>query len=530
MKNENNINRDYFINLMLQGAEHISTTPEAAKEYLTEHGLDPDAISKAGAAEILVLQNKYRPTAAKSATHLSHTRWSHPSVLRLINESGNPDPMDEIRSRVRDTVVKAFEKGWQGPPYSPIELASFMGFQVTPNDAVVDALIAPNKDSFEIQYNPFQRQNRIHFSIAHEIAHTFFPDCAEATRNREQHPVENRQLERLCNAGAAEIQLPYAIFSHDANKAEPSMKGLIGLAGKYQASLESVFIRYTEVIDMPCVILIGIFQTNREILIEYYKSSRSFPNDLPSIIDIPLESKVFECTSWGWTSEEPAEWSIFKGKGYHAYAAGISAYRRDDKPRVGIMIVPTQYAPQSNESGKIVLEFGDATKPRPKGKTLIAQVVNTGAALGRGFGLSLAKNYPVLKTKLEEWKKNKLAFQLGQSQLVKVSDHLYVLQMLAQKGVIPKPGEVMLKYPELRKCLIDLRKSAQQLKASIQMNPIGSGQAGGDWNIIIGMIHDELVNYDLKVTILFLPNISSNARPRTSLTIFKEESTWGTGK
>jgi len=62
------------------------------------------------------------------------------------------------------------------------------------------------------------------------------------------------------------------------------------------------------------------------------------------------------------------------------------------------------------------------------------------------------------------------------------------------------------------------------------MNAIGSGQAGGDWNIIIGMIHDELVNYDLKVNIYLLPGFPVNTKKRSNLTIFKEDSTWETGK
>lgn len=540
MKNEH-INKDYFIRLFLAEAEHVSSSVEAAKEYLTEEGIDVDKLAKSGAAKIMALQRqkhstqklavaKVRPLQLSETLQLQGRGWHHPSVLRLIIESGNPDPMDEIKSRARDTVIKAFAKGWQGPPYNPIELATIMGFQITPQDQVVDACIQYIGKGYEIQYNPFQRSTRTNFSIAHEIAHTFFSDCADALRNREEEPVENRELEQLCNAGAAEIQLPYAIFSHDANKAEPTMKGLIELATRYQASLESVFIRYTEVVDIPCVILIGIFQSDNQIVVDYYKASRSFPFDLPSNFEIPQHSKVYECVSRGWTSEEPAEWSFFAGHGYRAFAAGISAYRRDDKPRVGVLVVPNRHVPTSGDSGKVVLEFGDATKPRGKGKKIIAQVVNTGAALGRGFGLALTKNYPIVKTELDTWKKDKGSFRLGETQLVKVDEQLYVFQMLAQKGVIPKGDETLLQYAELRKCLIALRKQAQELKASIHMNAIGSGQAGGDWNIIIGMIHDELVNYDLKVNIYLLPGKPINTKQRSSLTVFKEDSTWGTEK
>ena len=65
--------------------------------------------------------------------------WRHKSVQRLIEESGNPDPVDEVRERAQNLVLKAFELGWQGPPYNPIELSKILGIEIMPNDAVKDA-------------------------------------------------------------------------------------------------------------------------------------------------------------------------------------------------------------------------------------------------------------------------------------------------------------------------------------------------------------------------------------------------------
>jgi hypothetical protein len=182
------------------------------------------------------------------------------------------------------------------------------------------------------------------------------------------------------------------------------------------------------------------------------------------------------------------------------------------------------------DSGKVILEFGDATKPRGPGKKIIAQVVNSSAAMGFGFGKALAKNYPIVKDKLKEWHANKAEFQLGNTNLVKIDENLYVLQMLAQKGIFAKGNDIPLRYDELRKCLIQLREAAIELNCSIHMNAIGSGNAGGDWNIIIGMIHDELVNYDLRVNIYLLPGKPFNPKQKNNLTLFKDNSTWETGK
>ena len=53
-----------------------------------------------------------------------------------------------------------------------------------PNAAVADARVFWVNGRFEIEYNPHRPRGRVNFSIAHEIAHTFFEDCAEEVRNR----------------------------------------------------------------------------------------------------------------------------------------------------------------------------------------------------------------------------------------------------------------------------------------------------------------------------------------------------------
>ncbi len=203
MKNEVDFNRDYFIRLLLAGAEGASSTPQGAKEYLESEGLDSAEIMKSGVTDIEALLIKMKSATVIKQSTKSSKRWTHPSVVKLIEESGNPDPLDEIRTRARQLVLIGFANGWEGPPFSPIDLAKLVGIKVTPQDSVPDACIVPIGESFEIEYNPFQQPTRINFSIAHDIAHTLFSDCAEAIRNREPEPNENRELEQLCNAGGA---------------------------------------------------------------------------------------------------------------------------------------------------------------------------------------------------------------------------------------------------------------------------------------------------------------------------------------
>src|SRR5213592_4606037 len=102
-------------------------------------------------------------------------KWRNRSVLRLIKEFNyniSSDPVEIIRAIARDLVLRAFTNGWSGPPFDVIGLAKILGFEVMPNDLVVDARISPkSKNKFLIEYNPFQNPSRINFSLAHEIGH-----------------------------------------------------------------------------------------------------------------------------------------------------------------------------------------------------------------------------------------------------------------------------------------------------------------------------------------------------------------------
>lgn len=452
--------------------------------------------------------------------------WSHKSVIKLIEETNSNDPEKIIREKAQNLVLKALEKGWNGPPFDALELSKYLDINVTPNDSVFDARIqADDRNNVSIEFNPFQKPTRINFSVAHEIIHTFFSDWKDEVRNRELHPDLNRELEQLCNIGAAEIQLPYGVFSNDANSIKDiTLERLIELATKYRSSLESLFIRFVEVINRPCAIMICSFQTEAKLVIEYVKTSSSFKEKIPKNFVIPKGSKAYECTSPGWTSRETVNWKLLDSK-YNIFCIGISPLRKDNRPRVGIIIVPHH---QSGllQNNKINIEFGDATKPRGNDHKIIAQIVNTSGGLGFGFGKSLSKNYPFIKKMLANWKANKQEFILGNIQLINAEKDVFICQLLAQEGLFGKKGEIPLKYISLRECLVKLYDKAVELNASIHMPLIGAGQAKGDWNIIQGMIFDELVSKEIKVNIYLIPGHTPNINLNSHISFFNESSTW----
>ncbi|GAA4749339.1 ImmA/IrrE family metallo-endopeptidase [Flavisolibacter ginsenosidimutans] len=454
-------------------------------------------------------------------------KWRHKSVLNLMAEAECEDPIEEIKNRARKIVLYALENGWNGPPFNAIELAKILNFDISPNDTVLDARTIPvGKKKFLIEYNPFQKPTRMNFSVAHEIAHTLFSDCDEAIRNREEEPDKNRELEQLCNLGASELQLPYVIFPSDANQLRDiTVEGLIALAQKYKSSLESIFIAFVMAIDRPCAIMVFTFQNEKQLVLDYHKSSTRFKPSIPDNFQIPTGSRAYYCTAPGWTERETVSWE-FLGESYNAFYIGISPMRKENKARIGVILVP-HYGKEKLQDRKINIEFGDATKPRGGGIKIIAQLVNTSGGLGFGFGKALSKNYPVIKEALKKWKERKIEFRLGNSQLIKVSDDTYVFQMLAQNGLFTRNGKIPLEYTSLQQCLADLREKALKLKANVYMPLIGAGQAKGKWEIIEGLIYSELVNQDVKVNIYILKSPSTeDFKPKSSLSLFNEESTW----
>ena len=139
----------------------------------------------------------------------SFSAWNHPSVLAL---AGDGNPLETIIEMARNVVAKAFDQGWSGPPFDPFELAALQRISVAARHDVRDArIVAANRRGFRIEFNPSRPRARLRYSIAHEIAHTLFPDCSDQVRNRLHHQEsvgESWQLESLCNVAAAEFLMP----------------------------------------------------------------------------------------------------------------------------------------------------------------------------------------------------------------------------------------------------------------------------------------------------------------------------------
>jgi O-acetyl-ADP-ribose deacetylase (regulator of RNase III) len=445
--------------------------------------------------------------------HKHKSSWKHPSVLRFLKEQGADDAIVAIRQVARDLVSKGFDAGWSGPPFDPLQLAALLKVEVLPNDLISDARLVPvGAKQFRIEYNPHERPSRTRFSISHEIGHSLFPDCGEAVRHRMATRDANTwELEFLCDIAASEILLPYGIFVKDAKGTSPKMREMMLLGDRYKASLEAVLLRFAETVDLPCSVVVAAFQKSEDgaLSVQYAKSSSEFQPSIQRGYVIPRSSKAYECVNSGWTSHGREHWKGFDTD-YNVECVGLPPVKYDNRPRVGMVVSAFGSSPAGME--RLEYDFGDATQPRGTGNRIIAQVVNTGAALGAGFGKAMAKNWPRSVDALRQWKTEPHTFQMGNSRLTKLNEDIYVFQMLAQKGVLHNEGKVGLRYSSLHDCLVELAKTALELGASVHMPKIGAGQAGGDWKIIEGMITEELVAKGIDITVYEPPGRPAQSR------------------
>jgi hypothetical protein len=122
-------------------------------------------------------------------------RWTNKSVLRL---AGDEDPIAVIERKAQALALKARDAGWKGPPFDPIMIADLLEIPVEANASVPDARIVLKDRRLTIQYNPTQPRARVRFTIAHELAHTLFPDVADEVipdYQYAQRPKNNRVAE-----------------------------------------------------------------------------------------------------------------------------------------------------------------------------------------------------------------------------------------------------------------------------------------------------------------------------------------------
>lgn len=431
----------------------------------------------------------------------SSFRWTNASVRAFAKDA---DPLTAIEEAARALVLRAREKGWEGPPFNPLRIAEMLDVQIEANSSVADARLVATESGPKIEFNPQQPRERVRFSIAHEIAHLLFPDWPERIRNRggDKTP-DDWQLEMLCNLAASEFVLP--IGSLSAASDIPSMEDLMRQRREYDVSAEAFLIRLAKISKQP----IGIFVSSptvsengsRHYKIDYFVSSPTAPKIRLSGKAIPDESIITRCTAIGNTDRSAESW--ITGTPTRIECVGLTAYPGSVFPRVAVLV---RFDEAQENHLPIRLLHGNVLEPRNGGKKIICQLVNNKAVKwGGGVARKIAKRFPdAEQTYTEQVIQIPQRDRLGCVIFSEAAKDLTIASLVGQEGFGPSLFP-RIRYSALRTCLEQVTERAACLGASIHMPKIGTGSAGGDWSTIEEMLDDVMVRAGLFVTVYDIP-------------------------
>jgi O-acetyl-ADP-ribose deacetylase (regulator of RNase III) len=450
-----------------------------------------------------------------------HTYWTNSSVLSLIEHS-DADPIRTITEKARDLVFDAIERGWTGPPYDPIALADLLKIRVVPREDIAEARTVPSSTGFVVEFNPNRPRVRIHYSICHEIAHTLFPDCHHRVQQRLTHEKmkgDDWQLEMLCNIAASEIAMPIGSFPA-LREQDLSIDTVIDLRKRFDVSAEALVLRLIRLTEHQCIAY-SASRTGSDLsermpyAVNYALPSRTWSGTVvPPGTQLPLQSGVSECTAIGYTAKRIEDWR-HAGK-VKVHCLGVSPYPNQTFPRVIGLLRPIRQDALSTAG--ITYLRGDAAAPRGSAPRLITQIVNdTAFTWGGGFSLAIRRKWPSAQQAYRQWAyENRKNLSLGNVHLADAENDLAVVSMVAQHGY-GSSDKPRIRYSALRTCLQHLAMLAAKQKATVHMPRIGTGLAGGSWNIVSELIDDTLCRSGISVFVYDLPGTEPKLEPQLPL-------------
>jgi O-acetyl-ADP-ribose deacetylase (regulator of RNase III) len=411
-----------------------------------------------------------------------------------------------MEQKARELALKAMDEGWTGPPFDPLALAKWRDMRAEARGDIPDARTVPAPEGeLLLQYNPTRPRGRLRFSIAHEIAHSLFPDCADEIRHRDGGPApskDNWQIEVLCNIGAAELLMPLGSFSQLSNH-ELSMKAVNELRRTFDVSVEACLIRLTKLATTRCATFCASRHEDGQYRIDYVISAPGWKCSVTAGHVVPEGSAILETNAIGFTSIGRETWN--DGGPMRIECMGLAPYPGGMSPRVvGLLIIDDKAklaAPQITEIQ------GDVLTPQGKGPRIIAHVIPDQNVTWGGAGVAskLRVKYPSIwkQFKLDAAEHNRV-LPLGKVFTGHIGEQISVAHMVAQHG-IGKAQAQRLRYAALADCLIKLRDLAKETKASVHMPRVGTGHGGANWDIVKELIQEVLVDQGVATTVYTLP-------------------------
>ena len=440
--------------------------------------------------------------------------WTHPSVVNLARGG---DPVQVITELARGLVTRAYDQGWSGPPFDPFELARLQRIQLTANHEIRDArIVHVGNHGFRVEFNPQRPRARLRYSIAHEIAHTLFPDCADQVRNRSQAfelTGNEWQLESLCNLAAAEFLMPLGSFK-ELGEASLEIEDILERRLKFAVSMEAILIRTVRLTKRASMMFVasriegsgnsGLYR------MDYCVPSASWGESIPeSGIPLPSNSSVTQCTKIGFTAKGEEKWQGQDAE-RHLECVGLPPHPQSLFPRVAGIATPTA---DSGEQNQISYLRGDATEPR-NSPALIVQVVNDATPNwgGRGFARAVKRKWRHVQESFQQFAEG-TRLKLGMVHVSTAEPDIWVASVIAQKGYGDSENP-RIRYSALRMGLASVATEAAELGATLHMPRIGCGEGRGDWGLISDLIRAECVARGLSVFVYDLPNATQPTSER----------------
>jgi len=134
---------------------------------------------------------------------------------------------------------------------------------------------------------------------------------------------------------------------------------------------------------------------------------------------------------------------------------------------------------------------------------VIPHVCNNVGAWGEGFVTAISKR----------WSLPEKAFKntdpvMGNVTYILVEPNIYVINMIAQNGLISRWNKQPLNYEVLRTCLIEVNKFLVKYPVSeIHMPKIGCGLAGGSWDKVSEIITEVFKDTNVTVFVYTLEGV-----------------------
>lgn len=415
--------------------------------------------------------------------------------------AGTEDPIETVERIAREHVLRAFDAGWQGPPFNPLGLADLLKIPVEASAAVPDARTVPHAGWVKIEFNPAQSRARLRFSIAHEVAHTIFPDVAAKVRNRSaKSSADEWQLEMLCNIAAAEFIMP--IGSLPPADQLPRIEDLMLERRRFDVSTEAFLIRMVRVASEPILMFCATLGDKGSNRLDYVVPSRGWPPGLTTRHVIPTQTVATECTAIGFTARGEETWP---GLGrVTVECVGIPQYPNTPFSRVAGLI--RSLKPNQPSATTIKYVHGTVFEPRGDGPRLICQLVNDSARRwGGGVASEAARRFPKANTAFSKWiAALQKSSRLGEVHFCDIGHGCVLASLVAQHGFGPSTHP-RIRYSALERCLVTIREEVQRRHYSVHMPRIGTGAAGGDWQLVEQLVVNELVPSCPAVTVYDLP-------------------------